>query len=257
MWAIRCVHESKMYSQNCFLTLTYDNDHLPSGGTLVLRDLQLFLKRLHNKLLRERGFGIRYFAAGEYGEENGRPHYHALVFGYQFTDLRKYKQNARGEMVFTSKSLEALWGLGQCKIGAVTYASAAYVARYALKKVDGAKREAGHYESVSADGVVMERLPEFALMSRRPGIGTAYYEKYGGEIRAHDNVIIDGKPVPSIRYYDLKFEAIDGVKFAATKRKRGPRSVGELRERLDEAARLRRIQTKLLEARLKLKARKL
>lgn len=256
VWAIRCVHESKMYSDNCFLTLTYDNDHLPSNGTLIVRDLQLFLKRLHNRLLRERGYGIRYFACGEYGDLNLRPHYHVLLFGFRPTDCRKYSENG-GNVIYSSRSLDELWSFGAVRIGDVNYKSAAYVARYSLKKVDGAKRDAGHYAVFDGDGVITERLPEFALMSRRPGIGTAYYEKYGGEIRRHDNIIIDNKPVPSIRYYDLKFEALDGVQFSAVKRSRGPQSVSEARERIGEAIRLRRINDKLLKASLKMKARNL
>lgn len=213
-WALRCMHENKMHKESCFLTLTYNNESLPEFGTLVPRHLQLFHKRLHNRLLDQRGYGIRYYACGEYGDLNKRPHYHSLIFGYDFSDKVLYSKNARDEAIYTSETLNSLWHdggapFGDCKIGAVTFESAAYVARYCTKKVGGKKRENGHYEVYNSDGLIAERVPEFAHMSRRPGIGQLYYEKYGSEIRTHDNVIVNGKPVPSLRYYDNLGEKVD------------------------------------------------
>lgn len=255
-WAIRCVHEGKMHSENCFLTLTYDNDHLPSNGTLIVRDLQLFWKRLHNRLLRSRGYGIRFFSCGEYGDQSQRPHYHGLVFGYMPSDRKLYSRSEHGEL-WSSVFLDELWGKGAVRIGELNYKTAHYVARYVLKKVDGKKREDGHYLVYDADGVVSERVPEFALMSRNPGIGAPYYAKYGAEIRKHDSLVIDGKAVPSIRYYDLRAESLDLVQFRAIKRERAPKSAQESRDSLNEAIRLRSINEKLLKASLKMKARKI
>ena len=135
-WAIRCVHEGKMHSENCFLTLTYDNDHLPSNGTLVVRDLQLFLKRLHNHLLRKRGFGVRYFGAGEYGDESQRPHYHVLLFGFRWPDLRFWKGRKPFQQ-YRSEFLEQIWTAGFSTVGSVTPQSAQYVAKYSVKVKDG------------------------------------------------------------------------------------------------------------------------
>jgi hypothetical protein len=201
-WAMRCLHEAKMSSVSSFLTLTYDNEFLPPAGTLVLRDLQLFMKRLRKR----KGDGIRFYASGEYGDDNLRPHYHLLLFNCSFDDRVFLRKNSRDENLYTSKECSGLWPYGFNVIGDVTFDSAAYVARYVLKKVNGKQREAGHYEVYDEDGLIHERLPEFAVMSRRPGIGSGYYAKYGSEIRAHDSVVIDGREVRPPRFYDARTE---------------------------------------------------
>jgi hypothetical protein len=117
-----------------------------------------------------RSHAIRFYACGEYGETTRRPHYHAILFNCGFPDALVHSKNNRGELLYTSADLGALWDNGQHLIGDVTFASAAYVARYCVKKVSGEKADE-HYSVFDADGVIHERLPEFALMSRRPGIG--------------------------------------------------------------------------------------
>ena len=227
VWAIRCLHESKMHKHNCFVTLTYDNEHLPSDGSLVVRHLQLFMKRLRVDYDRSVSGKLRFYACGEYGDHTFRPHYHALLFGIDFFDKRHYSESARGDVIYTSKVLDGIWGMGSCKIGEVNFETAGYVARYCLKKVDGAKRDDGHYLVYNSDGVVSERLPEFSTMSRRPGIGTSYYDKFGGDVRRDDNLVVNGKLVPSIRYYDLKHEALDSKGFAMLKAHRRALKHGE------------------------------
>lgn len=251
-WAIRIMHESKMHRENAFVTLTYDNDHLPVVGTLVPKHLQDFHKRLHNRLLDSRGYGIRYYGCGEYGDLSRRPHYHSILFGYDFADKLIYCENAKGDKIYRSALLNDIWGHGEAKIGAVTFESAAYVARYCLKKVDGVLREAGHYLVHDADGLVHERVPEFAHMSRRPGIGTSYFEKYGKEIMQHDTIIVSGREVPSIRYYDLKIEKTDPKRLELIKRKR--RASGVWSERSPDR---RRTKERLTIATAKQKERKL
>lgn len=219
-WGIRCLHEKKMSSSSCFLTLTYNDECLPDGGTVVKRDLQLFCKRLHNRLLRSRGVGIRYFAGAEYGDGNARPHYHLLIFGYDFPDRRFHQKNMRGENLYTSDECLELWPFGFNTLGEVTFESAIYCAKYALKKVNGAQRESGHYVVYDSDGVLYEREPEFALMSRRPGIGAGYYERFGNEVRDHDSIVIDGREVRPPMFYDKRTEAIDEGLMLRHKRKR-------------------------------------
>lgn len=204
-WAVRLMHENKMHKFSEFITLTYRNEDLPEVGTLVPSHLQAFHKRLHNRLLYERGYGIRYYACGEYGDENKRPHYHSILFSAWFADRKLYGYS-NGNPIYTSELLDEIWGLGSCKIAAVTFETCAYVARYVTKKVDGKQREAGHYQVYDYDGVVHERVPEFSVMSRRPGIGAPYLAKYGKEIMTHDSVIVNGREVPSVRYYDLWIE---------------------------------------------------
>ncbi|UDN67718.1 replication initiator protein [robinz microvirus RP_102] len=250
-WAIRCVHESKLHADNCFLTLTYNEASLPQAGTLVPRHLQLFQKRLHNRLLDSRGRGFRFFSVGEYGDINRRPHYHCLIFGYDFTDKVKYGETSYG-IIYTSKLLDEIWGFGECKIAELSYKTANYVTRYCLKKVDGKKRLAGHYEVYDANGEIFERHPEFARMSRRPGIGAGYFDRYGREVQAHDNLIINAREVPSIRFYDLRIEAKDPAGFELIKKKR--RASRKWSEGLTDR---RRVKEKLAIITTKQKERKL
>lgn len=261
IWAVRCVHESKMHSDNCFITLTYNPDHLPENGTLVKEDVQTFFRRLRKAIKKvDRRRKVRYYACGEYGDTNQRPHYHAILFGVDFKDKRPYSYGPdRQPLLWTSEVLNKIWQKGSCMIGAVTFETCSYVARYCMKKVDGAKREAGHYLVYTSDGVVSERLPEFALMSRRPGIGTPWYDKYGQEVRNHDSIIFDGKAIPSIRYYDLKFEALDPEGFERVKKKRTRTGSLDLhRRRLAERKPDRvRVREVLLMKRLSEKKRKL
>lgn len=214
-WAMRCMHEKKLHKENCFVTLTYSNEFLPPGGTLVKRDLQLFMKRLR----KEKGAGVRFYACGEYGELNGRPHYHCLLFNCEFSDKLVFSRNKRGELYYTSKALESLWPFGHCVIGDVSFDSAAYVARYVMKKVTGDK-SVEHYAVIDGDGVVYDRLPEFTVMSRRPGIGSGWYKKFGAETYALDSVVVNGKEVRPPRFYDTKFELTNGEDFAKLKRQR-------------------------------------
>lgn len=204
-WAVRCMHEKMMHEQSSFVTLTYDDKNLPADGGLVKRDLQLFMKRLRKK----RDRGLRFFACGEYGEVTFRPHYHLLFFNTRFSDQKFYK-NSGDNPLYVSDELSELWPFGHNRIGEVTFESAAYVARYCLKKVTG-ESAVGHYGG---------RSPEFVLMSRRPGIGFGYYEKFGQQAYVHDNVIVNGVPVTPPRYYDTKYELVDAKRLERLKRKR-------------------------------------
>jgi hypothetical protein len=214
------LHEKKQWCQSSFVTLTYDNDHLPLAGTLVKRDFQLFMKRLRFS----RSHAIRFYACGEYGETTRRPHYHAILFNCGFPDALVHSKNNRGELLYTSADLGALWDNGQHLIGDVTFASAAYVARYCVKKVSGEKADE-HYSVFDADGVIHERLPEFALMSRRPGIGSGYYSRFGQEVRDHDTVVVDSKEVAPPRFYDTRTQVLDDKLWTSIRRKRKLRAV--------------------------------
>lgn len=193
-WAVRCMHEKRMHTASCFLTLTYNNQNLPAGNTLVLRDLQLFMKR-YRKIA---GNGVRFFACGEYGEKTNRPHYHVLLLSNDFSDKREVTSGPDYKL-YTSPTMSTLWTSGNHIIGDVTFNSAAYVARYCVKKISGPKASE-HYKG---------RTPEFLVMSRRPGIGTAYLQKYENEIYTHDNVIVNGQPSSLPRFYDTKYAALN------------------------------------------------
>ena len=206
-WAIRCVHEASLHKQNCFITLTYAPEHLPQDNSLHYKDFQLFMKRLRKRFSDQR---IRFYMCGEYGENFGRPHFHACLFGFDFSDKRLFFTSKHGDKVFRSDVLEELWPFGLCSIGEVTFKSAAYVARYIMKKVTG-KAAFAHYHEIDQDGVSREtmRTPEFTKMSLKPGIGSDWLAKFKSDVYPHDYVIVNGKKVKPPRYYDKKYAISD------------------------------------------------
>lgn len=196
-WAMRCMHEASLYECNAFVTLTYDDEHLPDFGSLDVRHFQLFMKRLRKKF----GKGVRYYACGEYGEKLSRPHFHACLFNINFSDCCAIGGDD-DFVLYRSSVLDALWGMGFASIGELTFESAAYVARYCTKKVSGKAAEQ-HYQRVCPEtGECYSVKPEFALMSRRPGIGAGWYELFGSEVFPHDEVIFRGRPMKPPQYYD-------------------------------------------------------
>lgn len=187
-WAHRCMHEASLYDHNRFLTLTYDNDHLPPNGWLKLRDVQLWMKRLRKVIPTK----LRYFLTGEYGANTGRPHYHALLFNCRFPD-----EKPAGKLILSAIADE-VWGMGNVRIGTVTKASALYVAKYAVKATKG---------HPSDDG---EAPPEpFATMSRGGrgqglgGIGSPWLARYEGDLK-HGYLIVNGAKAPLPRAYRKK-----------------------------------------------------
>lgn len=202
-WAVRCVYESRMHRENCFITLTYDDDYLPPHGNLQYSDFQKFCKRL-----RKSKGSFRFFMAGEYGEQEFRPHYHACLFGMCFDDRKLFKRSDSGCDVYTSENLSKLWPFGHASVGNLTYESAAYVARYVVKKVTGADA-VEHYLRSDEYGEVVHLTPEFTHMSLKPGIGSSFYDKYGSEIRVRDACIVQGRERQVPRYFDKRLEVLD------------------------------------------------
>ena len=164
-WAIRCVHEAQMWTDNCFITLTYDKEHLPAGNTLKHLDYQLFMKRLRRRFFSSRETPIRYYMCGEYGEKGGRPHYHACLFNFNFPDRKPTHKSEKGSQLYSSKLLEQIWGMGRCDIGELNFESAAYAARYIMEKQTGEKAT-NHYAQLDKDtGEIFKREPEYNKMS--------------------------------------------------------------------------------------------
>ena len=132
-WALRCVHEAKMHDNNSFITLTFNDEHLPKDGSLNVATFQRFMKRLRAGTKKQ----LRFFHSGEYGEKYGRPHYHALIFGYDFPDKKIHYKNKKNPSLnlYTSEELLKYWPYGHNMIGNLTYESASYTARYILKKI--------------------------------------------------------------------------------------------------------------------------
>lgn len=205
-WALRCLHEASLYERNCFLTLTYSDQFLPPLNSLRFRDFQLFMKRLRKIF----GSSIRFFHCGEYGDDTKRPHYHALIFNFDFDDKVVHAISRDGHRLYTSESLDRIWGLGFCVIGSVSFESAAYVARYCVKKFTGFAAEAAYEVVDPVTGEVLgRRAAEYATMSRRPGIGGGWYEKYSGDVFPSDSVVHNGVPMRPPKSYDRYLERDD------------------------------------------------
>lgn len=203
-WAIRCVCEQQMSSASCFITLTYDDDHLPPSGSLVPDDLQKFFKRLRRYLEYHNEVFIRYFSCGEYGEQFQRPHYHAIIFGWSPSDVKRIGCSSSAVSgdggYYVSRCLESLWPFGYHVVTGVTFESCAYVARYVTKKITGDEADS-HYDG---------RVPEFVRMSRRPGIGYSWLQKYHRDVYPNDTVIIrDGIKCRPPKYFDSIYDKMD------------------------------------------------
>jgi len=222
-WAMRCMHEAQMHEQNCFITLTYNDDHLPFDNSLDYTDFQKFMKRLRKKFSYKVKRGqqgpigfrpIKFFMCGEYGDELGRPHFHACIFGIDFDDRVYFKSSASGSKLYTSQSLQNLWSdkggypIGHVTVGDVSFASAGYVARYIMKKRLG--RTGREYKSIDMEtGEVIDKQPEFARMSLRQGIGHSFYKKWKTDIYPEDICVVNGVAQKPPKYYAKKLKEED------------------------------------------------
>lgn len=176
--ADRCMLEMNYHDKACFVTLTYDSDHLIEflytrsdtgetgrSATLFKKHYMDFFKRLRKAFP---GSDIRYVLCGEYGDTSNRPHYHAIIFGYRPSDLVAVSRNRRGQLLYSSEELNRLWKNGMCIVGDVTKDSANYVCRYVTKKL---------YSDVGKENYqAIGRIPPFIVTSKRPAIGRRWYE---------------------------------------------------------------------------------
>lgn len=210
-----------MHEYNSFVTLTYDDDNLPDDYSLNVREWQLFYKKLKSDVRyhvgKEAAKALKFFHCGEYGETYGRPHYHACLFGLDWPDKVHYKTENEVQ-TFTSERLAELWGKGHCVVGAVTFDSAAYVARYCLKKRTGEQADAWYFDP--GTGVILK--PEYTTMSN--GIGKSWYEQFGHDVRRRDEVIANEHPSRPPRYYDTLHELVSKASLARTKARRRSRA---------------------------------
>lgn len=225
-WANRCMLELQYHDSAYFVTFTYDDDHVPRtyyddpetgeafpALTLRKRDFQLLMKRIRKRFDNDQ---IRYFACGEYGSDTFRPHYHAIIFGLHLDDLQLYKMVKQGGeyyRYYNSPSLSECWQdkdgnpIGYVVVGEVTWESCAYTARYVMKKLKG--KEAEFYEAHNI-------VPEFTLMSRRPGIGRLYYEEHPDMFdftQINISTPKGGKSFKPPRYFEKLFEVDNPAKY--------------------------------------------
>ena len=215
-WAIRCMHEAALHEDNCFITLTFAPEHYPPNGSLDKSHFQKFMKRLRKKYPEKK---IKYYMCGEYGDQNGRPHYHAILFNHDFPDRELYSVR-KGIRLDTSDTLSKLWPFGFNTIGNVTFESAAYVARYVTKKITGEKAEQ-HYKSVNQEtGEMKPIIPEYNAMSLKDAIGKNWFDQFKSEVYPRDYVIQRGQKMRPPKYYDGLYEREDEDGFRKLKNKR-------------------------------------
>jgi len=267
--ALRAVHESKLYFDSCFVTLTFSDEMIArccpkinGRYSLVRKHLQDFMKRLREKF--SRGFSvtndygcrkfymfdrIRVLGCGEYGDDAGRPHYHLCLFNCSFPD-RKFWKMKNGFKYYNSKLLDSLWSLdrdniGHAVIGDFSFETAAYVARYCTKKVTGDKAD-DHYRGI---------LPEFPVYSLKPGLGADWFERHMlTDFIPHDCAVIRGVPCKLPRYYDKLWERFDPQGFAFAKEKR---LLDSLEDADDNTYQRLRVKEKCMDARIRLLVRDL
>lgn len=221
-WADRCILEARDYVNNAFVTLTYDPEHLPKPqqvtdvqtgeifewSSLVPDDLTKFMKDLRRYYEHHYNHqGIRFYACGEYGDEGGRPHYHLLIFNLPVPDKVYWFTNNDHENIYVSDSLSKIWDKGIVTIGDVTWNSAAYVARYVVKKQRGDTK--GLVE-LPGKRLVAGLQPEFTRMSRMPGIAYKYYDEHKNEFYKNDEIVISvrgkARTIKPPRYFDKLYD---------------------------------------------------
>lgn len=203
-WAMRCVHEASLYKRNCFVTLTFNDENLPYRNRLEGEHFVKFMKRLRKHAEPQ---PVRFYMGGEYGTLNDRPHFHAILFNWDWEDKVRFKETPSGETIYTSATLEKLWPWGYCSTAEMTFESAAYIARYCLQKRNGDEAE-WHYKRFDELGEY-QLTPEFNQMSRKPGLGADWYKFYKSDVHTNDYVIINGKETNVPKFYDKILKRTD------------------------------------------------
>lgn len=249
-WAIRCMHEARQWENNCFITLTYKD--VPNCNSLNHAHFQRFMKVFRDNYQGAQPYvdprtnkvshPIRYYMAGEYGSRYGRPHYHACIFNFDFKDREYLCTTNSGSKLFRSAQLEELWSegkgsnrrsLGFSSIGDVTFESAAYVARYVMKKAQQ-EFDASYTDEHTGEYYEDVRVPEYNRMSLRPGIGATWLDQYKADVYPHDEVIVNGFPTRPPRYYDKRLEEFDPDMYEAVGHERVVRGLKKCKDNTPE-----------------------
>lgn len=203
------MHEAQMHQQNCFVTLTYNNINAPEDFSLNHHHFVLFMRRLRKWAKKE----IRFYMCGEYGEKTSRPHFHACLFGIDFADRYYWSKGPSGSKNYRSPTLEKLWTQGNSLVGDITFESAAYTARYIMKKItfkNQTREERKNREIINPETAeITTRKQEYNQMSRKTGIGKTWLKKYAADVYPEGKVIVRGHPTNSPRYYDQHFKKLD------------------------------------------------
>jgi len=215
-WTIRLLHEGQMHDRNAFITLTYDDEHLPADGSLDVEHWKKFAKRVRKRLGK-----MRFYHIGEYGPSTRRPHYHACIFGQDFQnpELPWQQQDKKG-FVWRSPILEELWTQGNSTIGPFNEQTASYCAKYVISKPKGEHAESYYERLDPSTGEVWAVKPEYSTMSLKPGIGAKWLEKYKNDVYPDDGIVHDNKHYRPPKYYDDLVERDDPELLEKLKSKR-------------------------------------
>lgn len=230
-WSARLWLEWKSTdSPSCFLTLTYDDDHLPSDRSLHVEDYQLFLKRLRRAL---EPVKIRYYCAGEYGSQLERPHFHLLIFGTDFGADKLPIANVFNRLhpdYYISSLVARCWPNGFHTIAPLSDACICYVAKYVIKKATGK----------ASDEWYAGRRPEFGIGSK--GIARDWYDRYSEDLWAHDHFRWGDrfKRCRPVRYFERILEKNDFDRLTNIKMERIFRHVHDRKEVYDKNEVMRR-----------------
>lgn len=216
-WALRSMHESQMHETSCFITLTYDAEHLPEDRGVDAKEWKRFADRL-----RLRMGPFRFMHCGEYGawENDLRPHYHACLYGVDFAADRIPWKKSGKNMLYVSPTLGELWPYGFSSIGDVTFDSAAYVAGYVTKKITGKGEDEANMRLDPETGEVWRVNPPYMTSSRRPGLGKKWFEKFWRDVYPDDFVVAKGFKFRPPRYYDELYRTMDKESMKEIEKKR-------------------------------------
>lgn len=231
-WALRCVHEASLYEKNCFITLTYEDKYNPI--TLNTIDFQKFMKRLRKYFNNEK---IRFYHAGEYGKGLQRPHHHACLFNCDFDD-KKLIEESDISKTYSSETLDKLWPWGFTSVGSMTFESAAYVARYTMKKVGKESKVTGKH----ADEHYKGKKPEYSTMSRKPGIGHQWIKENKNDVYPNDYVVtVKGVKSKPPRYYDNILDKDNNKSYIIIKNNRHKASYEKRADNISERLQVKEI----------------
>ena len=212
VWSHRMMLEMREHDISAFVTLTYNDENLPEGGTLEPDHIKKFMWSLRKKVSRKWGTKLRFYAVGEYGDKDWRPHYHLALFGYRHCI-------GHGSRIINSSYvpcscpncslISKTWGKGHISLDPLNIASAQYIAGYVTKKLT----KVDDFTEELLNG----RHPEFARQSRNPGLGSNFIESLAERIKPHVTtreevlpyLVHDGKKWPMGRYlYNKLLEAL-------------------------------------------------
>lgn len=197
------LHEASLHEANCFITTTYRPECLPPHGSLRMDDFSAFIKRLRARVAPVR---FRFQAKSEYGPNTFRPHYHALLFGFDFPDRVLLRRTEADALTYASELLTETWGLGACECSDLTEKSCRYVANHNVDKLDGRLADEFYQRVDPETGEIVQIERESQRMSNRPGIGSDWISQFECDAFPSGYLISDGHKVPVPRYYKKRLK---------------------------------------------------